>query len=515
MANKNKLSFYRTLLVAAFVLAVSIPSFAQETETGSEDFASSFFDDEPKKKVRAPEEGEDMGEYALSSLDSMNVFRTNFGITQVGDQKFFGLRLQPEIALGKLGFGLDIPVQFNMEDGSFRTDEFKDGTGVLRMVRYARYGVKRRDPVYLRAGDLTGVYLGYGSLLNNYTNSVSFDKRKIGLNYDIKIGKLAGIEGMYSDLNLSSFNLMGIRPYVRPFAKMPIPVVRSLEIGGTYMLDKDNTQISSTVDSMQVTYGNAFIKDGMKAWGADLGVTFLKIPFITAMGSIQYSKLLKNESDSLANYFGSLPSEDIIGTPLEDGYQSGTGLSIGVNAKVRFIANIFSLDIGVDRLWYSDHYLPQFFDAVYEMNKDAKVQQLGFAKSMKGIYGNMTFNLLDKVRIGGSLLYPDEISEENPATVRVNAEVVNLFEKLILKGSYIKGNLTSLDDALVLDDRSLATVRAAYRLYKVLVVGVDYHWTFAKVADGSYQLTDHVTPYFGLNIPLNFGGKKSVPEEKE
>jgi hypothetical protein len=130
------------------------------------------------------------------------------GYTDIGGQKFIGMRIQPEFVLGKFAIGLDVPILFNIEDNfKLRTEEFKDGVGWFRMMRYVSWGVKKRDPVYIRVGDLTGSWIGYGILLDNYTNAVSFEKRKVGATFDVLVKNLVGVEGLYSDFDPTSFNL--------------------------------------------------------------------------------------------------------------------------------------------------------------------------------------------------------------------------------------------------------------------------------------------------------------------
>lgn len=144
----------------------------------------------------------------LPRVDSLSQFSGSLGYTRIGDQDFVGLRIRPEISLFKFGIGLDVPLFFNIKDGSIRKEEFENGVGLLRMIRYVRYGMKRKDAVYLRVGELNNTYLGFGILVNNYTNSTSFERRKIGLEYDFRINKQWGIEGFYNDFDFSSFNLM-------------------------------------------------------------------------------------------------------------------------------------------------------------------------------------------------------------------------------------------------------------------------------------------------------------------
>src|SRR5688572_18765877 len=58
-------------------------------------------------------------------MDSVSSFKASFGITKIGDETLVGARLQPEFRISKLGVGLDIPLQVNINTKEFRTDEFK------------------------------------------------------------------------------------------------------------------------------------------------------------------------------------------------------------------------------------------------------------------------------------------------------------------------------------------------------------------------------------------------------
>ena len=425
------------------------------------------------------------------AMDSVNSFKAAFGITQIGDETFVGTRLQPELTFSKFGFGLDIPIQFNIDDKSFRSDEFKGGVEVLRLVRYFRFGRKKVDPVYVRVGDMGGVSMGYGALVNNYTNSPNFESRKFGVNLDINIKKIFGIEALYSDIK--GFNLFGIRPYVRPFKTTSIPIVKSLEFGYNYVKDKAEN-VENAVFLQQ---------DGVQGSGFDAGVTFLNTSFIKLIGYGQSTKLNKIKSDSLDQQF------------IEDGitnYGEGKGSSFGLYSHMKLAGTAFILDTRIERLSYEDHYLPQFFDAIYEINKDAKIRSLGTASSSNGIYGTLSTTILEKFRITGGILLPDVVSEETPALVQVQLETSQL-GKVNIKGSYIKGGLADLSDAFKFDERSLANVDFSYQMASFLLVGVDYKWTFARLEDDTIEATDYYRPYFALTIPLGGGGKSKRQED--
>ena len=254
-----------------------------------------------------------------------------------------------------------------------------------------------------------------------------------------------------------------------------MPIINTLEIGTSIVRDNDQTKII-TSDSTSTTY--QFTKDGVGGFGIDAGITLLRVPFIQIDLFAQYSKL-NASSPALVDSLET--SYSVLGEPsaMSDGYEDGSGQSVGLNFRFNFIANLLATDVRIERLSYSQHYLPQFFDATYEINKDARIYSLGAAEEMSGIYGSLTGHILQKVQLGGSLMLPDNISEETPATVRVNADIDRLGDKVSMHASYIKGNLSTLEDAFTFDERSLAKIRFIYHMNKFLAVGMDYFWALS------------------------------------
>ncbi|EAY30450.1 hypothetical protein [Microscilla marina] len=458
----------------------------------------------------------------MAMADSANVFAIPFGYTQIGETGYVGFRLQPELAFGKIGVGLDIPIMFSTKDGSFRAEEFQDGLGgVLRMIQYFRYGRKRRDPFYIKVGVLRRSYLGFGGLLNNYTNSPSFERRKVGFEFDISPGnRFFGVEGLYSDIN--GLNLLAVRPYVRPFVNSLAPIINTFEIGVGVVHDRSQQAlpVASTTTPLPITIPTTsadsttdlrdtrYVNNGMTGLNVDAGITLLNIPFIKVDAYTQYAFLLKNNSDSLKKDLDAIAS--VAGNEAVKEYGTGSGFSAGVRARLNFIANIFAMEARLEYQNYSKFFRPQFFDAAYEINKDAGILALATdTTATNGIYGTLSGHLLNKIKITGGLQLPFEISKTNPALLFIQGDATGLIPKVVLSGTYVKGNLFTLQDALVLDDRSLANVRAAYQLYSWLTLGVDFRWTFAKVTNDTFdppiervEATRYVMPYVGINIPL-------------
>ncbi|MGL1889468.1 MAG: hypothetical protein OCD76_23340 [Reichenbachiella sp.] len=444
-----------------------------------------------KNEDKEPVEDFRAGMPAQNAGSSINA---GFTYTVIDGKSYAGLVIAPELNFGKVGVGLDIPILYGIDDQSIRTEMFEDGVGVLRLIQYVRLGRQKVDPIYVRLGVLSGTMVGYGGLINNYSNSTSYEKRKFGLHYDINYKGIAGIEGLYSDFNPTSLNLLAIRPYVRPLSWTGIPIIRSLEIGGTIIQDKDQTEILGFPEENN-TY--KFTKEGVGAYGFDMGMTLLRVPFIQIDLFAGYS-FLDMQTTALNDSIDALNAAAILDITSDD-FKNGTGGSIGFNFRFHFIADLLSADLRIERLRYSDYFTPQFFDTSYEINKDARILTLAGAEKQSGTYGSLTAHILNKVQIGGSLMYPDNPSVTSPAVVTLTADLDRLADKISIHAKYYKGNLASLEDAFTLDENSLAKMRFVYHMNKFLVVGVDYYWAFTPTETG-FTTTQTIMPYFGLSI---------------
>lgn len=462
-----------------------VAPFVQQDSIVQEDLPEEEIEPVAKeKKPREKKEIEPVDDFrAGMGSSSGGSFTGGVTYTQIGNESFVGLVLSPEFTIGKVGVGLNVPILYGLDDNSIRTEIFKGGVGPLRLIRYIRYGTQKTDPVYVRVGELSGTMIGFGGLVNNYTNTTSYEKRKVGMHFDVNFMQgLGGIEGLYSDFDPSSLNLLAIRPYSRPLIWTDIPIVRTLEVGTTFIQDKDQTSRNGE------TY--SFTASGMGAFGIDMGVVLWKIPFLQIDLFANYSTL--NVASDTLNVFAASQGEN--------SFESGSGISAGMNFRFHFIADIFSTDVRIERLNYSDNYLPQFFDAAYELNKDAKIASLANVRKISGIYGSLTGNILQTVQLGGSLLLPDKVSAATPATVRVSADLERLANKFSMHASYIKGDLDDLGDAFTFDERSLAKVRFVYHMNKILATGIDYYYFWEENERGNFRATRYIMPYFGVSI---------------
>jgi len=123
-----------------------------------------------------------------ATLNNQGVFMGGMGLASIGGETFYTINLRPEFAFGKFGAGLDFTLRYNTATGALRNEDWNGGDDFLRAIRYIRYGRKKRDPFYTRAGALESSRLGHGLIMNYYNTTLIYDERKVGLELDYDFG---------------------------------------------------------------------------------------------------------------------------------------------------------------------------------------------------------------------------------------------------------------------------------------------------------------------------------------
>jgi hypothetical protein len=144
------------------------------------------------------------------------------GSATINDTIYNQVALRPELSFGKLGIGFDL-VMYIDNEGNVRKDEWDEPSDFIDKILYLRWGQKS-DPFWLMWGSLNNVTLGYGGLLNGYSNMMEFPSvRKVGINTGIAFGKF-GTEVFLS--NMKDFSrggtLLGLRGTYKVSDALPI-----------------------------------------------------------------------------------------------------------------------------------------------------------------------------------------------------------------------------------------------------------------------------------------------------
>ncbi len=160
------------------------------------------------------------------------------------------IRLMPEIAFWKFGFGLDIDLLID-KNGNLRKDDWDEASDIMNKVYYARFA-QRGDPFYARVGGFLSYTLGYGLIMRDYSNMLKYpDERQIGLQVGGNIKSLSGLGMEVFTSNLNKNEILAARGEVKPLQLLSLPLLSKISVGAQFVTDRNQ-------------YGGIEDKDGDK-----------------------------------------------------------------------------------------------------------------------------------------------------------------------------------------------------------------------------------------------------------
>ncbi|RMG61873.1 MAG: hypothetical protein D6715_12865 [Calditrichaeota bacterium] len=379
------------------------------------------------------------------------------GMTWIDDQPYTTFTLAPDFAFGKFGFGLYFQLLFDNQNGfQLRKDEYKGGVGLLRAVRYVRYGHKY-DPVYLRLGSIESYTMGSGFLMWNYNNASNYDKRKVGVVADLDFGKI-GIESIYS--SLANLEIVGGNFYLRPFRFMnPVPpLLGRFRVHATYLHD-DRLLGGTLLDSTETL--------DVLGFGADL--QWLDLPFLKSAVYWDYGKII---------HFGS-------------------GNAVGINAIFPDLIGVFGLGARFEKRYLGAQFIPSLFGPLYELNRNLGVTAMLQAQpKTEGYFGELSGHVIKRIRLIGSFQKLNGISHSG--ILHLEASAPRLVPRFELRAYYDKTNIETFKDARTLDFNSVATVEVGYQLNRFLMLTTIYRWYWVEQTDASgltvYKPVERIEP---------------------
>lgn len=238
---------------------------------------------------------------ASSLLFSQSKMTGAFGTVTIDGKVWNQVALRPVTPIGKFNIAWDLVFYFD-QDGNVYDENWDFSSGekakntLIDKIYYISYG-RRSDPLYFKIGALDRVDLGYGILVNGYSNAVQYPSvRNVGLDLSVK-NKLGSAQGFINDFK-QNIGLVGGR--FRLPKLIPIPVAISIVVDrnqflGLKDLDDDgvpdlvdhfpgneNYWLDSDGDGLADNHASEFDRDGdgfpdiydidvIHAWWDDLG----------------------------------------------------------------------------------------------------------------------------------------------------------------------------------------------------------------------------------------------------
>lgn len=334
-----------------------------------------------------------------------------------GEKKVYSrINLQPELAFGKFGMGIDIDLYFD-ENNNIRNDwQWKD---LPEKIMYVRWGHKR-EPLFIWYGGLKSATLGHGLIMNRYTNMLFYPDKKIkGLEVDVNM-KYFGFESLVNNINKAE--IFGGRVYARPLAGLSLPLLPKLALGVSAVTDPDPDGVNDS-------------KDEILIYGADIDLPIFENPLFSAIlfGDVAQINLGK----------------DIVKTGVKD---KGTGAVVGLMGKASIVN------------WRAEYrrsqanFIPGYFDSYYDVDRsNGKALKIasGSEPTVEGPYAEVSFSVLNKVSFlafyensNQKTLIAKEDDKEIWDKPRIHAKISapKLIEKVSLELDYDKRDVRTLRD---------------------------------------------------------------------
>ena len=414
------------------------------------------------------------------------------GSATINDTIYNQVALRPELSFGKLGIGFDL-VMYIDNEGNIRKDEWDEPSDFVDKILYLRWGQKS-DPFWLMWGSLNNVTLGYGGLLNGYSNMMEFPSvRKVGINTGFTIGKF-GTEVFLS--NMKDFSrggtLIGLRGTYKISDALPITLgmnfvqdmnqfsglkdtdgddypdlfddfpndkdlwsdtdgdgIADLNGGskipdGGWDIDADGNNILDSQQSDLKLKPEPFKSTNSEAvaqgFGFDIGYPILKSRALSMEVYSEFNTLNFSKSTGDTTYFNR-------------NKMSGSGITIpGVRASLFGFLNI-SFEYRIK----NGYFIPQFFDGSYDLSRvtvqttDSGIlvrtkDQVIFAdpmsnKDTKGMFGSASANLFNLLTFNASYAnMKADTTEFNSFNALLNLNADNIPKLSIAQAYYQRNN---------------------------------------------------------------------------
>tara|TARA_B000000475_G_scaffold270114_1_gene265163 strand:- start:1287 stop:3569 length:2283 start_codon:yes stop_codon:yes gene_type:complete len=450
------------------------------------------------------------------------------GSATINDTIYNQVALRPELSFGKLGVGLDL-VMYIDNEGNIRKDEWDEPSDFIDKILYLRWGQKS-DPFWLMWGSLNNVTLGYGGLLNGYSNMMEFPSvRKVGINTGITFGKF-GTEVFLS--NMKDFSrggtLLGLRGTYKVSDTLPITLgmnfVRDMnqfsglkdtdgddypdlfddfpndkdlwndtdgdgiadanggskipnggwdiDADGNNILDAQQSDLKLKPEPFKSTNSEAIAQ----GFGFDIGYPILKSKALSMEVYSEFNTLTFSKSTGDTTYFNR-------------NEMTGSGFTLpGIRAS------LFSfLNISFEYRIKNGFFIPQFFDGSYDLSRvtvqttDTGIlvrtkDQLIFAdpmsnKDTKGMFGSASANIFNLLTFNASYAsMKADTTEFNSFNAIINLNADNIPKLSVAQAYYQRNNDKNPFD---FGNPSINTV-FGYKIGYEVSQGVSVIWDFRQ-----------------------------------
>lgn len=370
-----------------------------------------------------------------SAAPDKTTYDLSLGAVTVDDQQWARLAFGIEVPVWKFGVFFDIEVFFDQQNKiSNKGWDFKDDpvNAIARKIRYVRFG-HEKDPLFIKVGGLSNVTLGYGFLMDRFTNMLHYPGEKlIGAQFYLNDVTPAGIT-----LQLVGADFLELRDKYqggvgaarlafRPLKTSGLPVISNLAIGAAIAYDRNvfaparDWEFSKDQSLIQSAWDSGILPDSaVSAWLLANGYNADSI-----------KKIIDNENVAKARVspFGIWGGDiglPIISTPLvsfdlyaQTGIRMDSVSGWGIGAPGAAL-KVWRLSASLEYRHTQGRFLPGFFGPYYLDERLIRSPSI-YSKAdslnddtLNGVFGRLGFDLADAIFVDGAYQYLIGSTAEN------------------------------------------------------------------------------------------------------
>ncbi|MFT5142060.1 MAG: hypothetical protein ACI84D_000671 [Thalassolituus oleivorans] len=269
-----------------------------------------------------------------------------------GEENYLSSVFLPSFSRGMWTCGARLKLRLN--GSGFRSEDYDSFADILSIARFVQYGAQapREEAgqnLYGRFGELEEVRLGYGQLISEYRNTVSFDNPTIGIEGSRSF-KNTLFSGMYS--SITSPGIFGMRGAYWPYQTDASSRLREMVVGMTIAGDLSTEGRLVNPDAAGVPY---VAEDSFQ--NPLVGIGPGRSGGVLLMASVDAGLPLHVEQLDELLVYSSLSK--IMGF--------GSGLSLGLNGRTR--KGDVQMAGWLEARVSGKQYLPNYFNALYELER--------------------------------------------------------------------------------------------------------------------------------------------------
>jgi len=229
------------------------------------------------------------------------------GAINVDGKNYQQIAIRAEFPIGKLGLGIDCQLLLD-DQGNVRKEDWDELEDYLNLLYYVRWAHKG-DPFYAKVGGLDFSSLGYGIILNGYTNMIEYPTyKRIGMEMSFEYDRFGG------ELFLNDYKeLIADKPGVLVGARLTYKMIGDLTIGLSVVKDFNeynglrDTDGDDVPDEVDYDMDNEEIATELDYWRIDKKAKSDTIALMLRDGLIDPTT--KNE---LQSYFNNMKSTSTV-----------------------------------------------------------------------------------------------------------------------------------------------------------------------------------------------------------